>query len=108
MELVGFDEIGAADAIELHELIEEHHLRTLSPVAARILEDWDAWLPHFVKVMPHDYKRALAGPGEGRAGDARRRRGGRGRAPGGRARSAHPVDVPADRDEPAVVTARAR
>ena len=33
------------DAIELHELIEEHHLRTLSPVAARMLADWDAWLP---------------------------------------------------------------
>jgi len=60
MELVGFDEIGAADAIELHELVEEHHLRTLSPVAARVLADWDAWLPRFVKVMPHDYKRALA------------------------------------------------
>jgi glutamate synthase domain-containing protein 3 len=59
-ELVGFDEIGAADAIELHELVEEHHLRTLSPVAARILEDWDRSLPRFVKVMPHDYKRALA------------------------------------------------
>jgi glutamate synthase domain-containing protein 2/glutamate synthase domain-containing protein 1/glutamate synthase domain-containing protein 3 len=60
MELVGFDEIGEADAIELHELVEEHHLRTLSSVAARVLEDWDAWLPRFVKVMPHDYKRALA------------------------------------------------
>jgi len=60
MELVGFDAIGAADAIELHELIEEHHLRTLSPVAARILRDWDATLDKFVKVMPHDYKRALA------------------------------------------------
>jgi glutamate synthase domain-containing protein 3 len=60
MELVGFDEIDATDAIELHELVEEHHLRTLSPVAARVLEDWDAWLPRFVKVMPHDYKRALA------------------------------------------------
>ena len=60
MELVGFDAIGGADALELHELIEEHHLRTLSAVAARILEDWDAWLPRFVKVMPHDYKRALA------------------------------------------------
>jgi glutamate synthase domain-containing protein 2/glutamate synthase domain-containing protein 3 len=58
-ELVGFEEIGEADAIELHELVEEHHLRTLSPVAARVLEDWDAWLPRFVKVMPHDYKRAL-------------------------------------------------
>jgi glutamate synthase domain-containing protein 3 len=61
MELVGFDEIGAADAIELHELIEEHHLRTLSAVAARVLEDFETWLPRFVKVMPHDYKRALAG-----------------------------------------------
>ncbi len=60
MELVGFDEIGAADAIELHELVEEHHLRTLSGVAARVLESWDEWLPRFVKVMPHDYKRALA------------------------------------------------
>jgi glutamate synthase domain-containing protein 2/glutamate synthase domain-containing protein 1/glutamate synthase domain-containing protein 3 len=60
MELVGFDAIGEADAIELYELIEEHHLRTLSAVAARVLEDWDATLPRFVKVMPHDYKRALA------------------------------------------------
>jgi glutamate synthase domain-containing protein 2/glutamate synthase domain-containing protein 1/glutamate synthase domain-containing protein 3 len=60
MELVGFDAIGEADAIELHELIEEHHLRTLSPVAGRMLEDWAAWLPRFRKVMPHDYKRALA------------------------------------------------
>jgi glutamate synthase domain-containing protein 3 len=59
-ELVGFDEIDATDAIELHSLIEEHHLRTLSAVAARILEGWDEWLPRFVKVMPHDYKRALA------------------------------------------------
>jgi glutamate synthase domain-containing protein 2/glutamate synthase domain-containing protein 1/glutamate synthase domain-containing protein 3 len=60
MELVGFDEISASDAIELHELVEEHHLRTQSPVAARLLRDWDAALASLVKVMPHDYKRALA------------------------------------------------
>ncbi len=60
MGLVGFDEIEEADAIELHELIEEHHLRTQSPVAARILRAWDQYLLRFVKVMPHDYKRALA------------------------------------------------
>jgi glutamate synthase domain-containing protein 3 len=59
MELVGFDEFEETDAIELHELIEEHHLRTLSPVAACILEDWENMLPRFRKVMPHDYKRAL-------------------------------------------------
>jgi glutamate synthase (NADPH/NADH) large chain/glutamate synthase (ferredoxin) len=59
MGLVGFEAISEADELELHELIEEHHLRTQSPVAARILRDWDAHLAQFVKVMPHDYKRAL-------------------------------------------------
>ena len=29
-------------------------------MAARILREWDATLPLFMKVMPHDYKRALA------------------------------------------------
>jgi glutamate synthase domain-containing protein 3 len=60
MGLVGFDPIEDADAIELHDLIEEHHLRTQSTVAARILRGWTDYLPKFVKVMPHDYKRALA------------------------------------------------
>jgi glutamate synthase domain-containing protein 3 len=60
MELVGFDEISAADAAELHALVEEHHLRTQSPVAARLLRDWNRALAAFVKVMPHDFKRALA------------------------------------------------
>jgi glutamate synthase domain-containing protein 3 len=59
MGLVGFDEISESDAIELHGLIEEHHLRTRSAVAARILRAWDETLPRFKKVMPHDYKRAL-------------------------------------------------
>jgi glutamate synthase domain-containing protein 3 len=59
MGLVGFDEIDDEDVRELHALVEEHHLRTLSPVAARILANWEAELPRFVKVMPHDYKRAL-------------------------------------------------
>jgi glutamate synthase domain-containing protein 3 len=56
---VGFDPLEDDDVAELHALIEEHHMRTLSPVAARILQDWEAHLPRFVKVMPHDYKRAL-------------------------------------------------
>jgi glutamate synthase domain-containing protein 3 len=60
MGLVGFDEISAEDAAELHALVEEHHLRTRSTVAARLLCDWDSALRSFVKVMPHDYKRALA------------------------------------------------
>jgi glutamate synthase domain-containing protein 3 len=59
MELVGFDTLDDADKDELHALIEEHHLRTQSPVAARVLRAWEATLERFVKVMPHDYKRAL-------------------------------------------------
>ena len=59
MGLVGFDPIEESDAIELHGLIEEHAERTGSPVAERILREWAAYLPRFVKVMPHDYKRAL-------------------------------------------------
>jgi glutamate synthase (NADPH/NADH) large chain/glutamate synthase (ferredoxin) len=67
MGLVGFDDIGEADAIELHELIEEHGRRTESPVAARILAGWAEYLPQFKKVMPHDYKRALREQAEAEA-----------------------------------------
>src|SRR5918997_747897 len=49
MGLVGFDPIEESDAIELHGLIEEHAERTGTPVAERILNDWDAELPRFVK-----------------------------------------------------------
>ena len=61
MGMVGFDEISAADAIELRAMIEEHLRRTDSPVAARVLEKWSELLGSkaFVKVMPHDYKRVL-------------------------------------------------
>jgi glutamate synthase domain-containing protein 3 len=59
MELVGFDQISADDARELRELVAEHAQRTGSPVAERVLAQWSQLLPKFVKVMPHDYKRAL-------------------------------------------------
>jgi len=60
MELVGFDEISADDGRTLHALVAEHHRRTGSAVAERLLASWDVALTRFVKVMPHDYKRALA------------------------------------------------
>jgi glutamate synthase (NADPH/NADH) large chain/glutamate synthase (ferredoxin) len=61
MGMVGFEELSPADAIELRAMIEEHRRRTDSPVAARVLGEWDALLQRqaFVKVMPHDYKRVL-------------------------------------------------
>jgi len=58
-ELVGFDTISPEDEAELYELISEHAQRTGSPVAEELLVDWPAAASRFVKVMPHDYKRAL-------------------------------------------------
>jgi glutamate synthase domain-containing protein 3 len=60
MELVGFDEIDAGDEAALRSLVQEHLERTGSPVAERVLANWDVELRRFIKVMPHDYKRALA------------------------------------------------
>jgi len=61
MGMAGFDEIAEADAIELRAMLEEHQRRTDSPVAARVLSEWEELLGRgaFVKVMPHDYKRVL-------------------------------------------------
>ncbi len=60
MELVEFEAIDAREAQELRRLISEHAARTGSPVAERVLRDWEETLPSFVKVMPRDYRRALA------------------------------------------------
>ncbi len=61
MGMVGFDELTAADAAELRALVAEHEARTDSPVARRVLGEWERLLGAgaFVKVMPHDYKRVL-------------------------------------------------
>ena len=47
------------DAERLRILVERHKLHTGSARAAALLEDWDAALGKFVKVMPRDYARAL-------------------------------------------------
>jgi glutamate synthase domain-containing protein 2/glutamate synthase domain-containing protein 1/glutamate synthase domain-containing protein 3 len=62
MGMVGFEAPAQDDADELRALIEEHGRRTGSPVAERVLADFDGLLARgaFVKVMPHDYKRVLA------------------------------------------------
>jgi glutamate synthase domain-containing protein 3 len=58
---VGFEGLTADDVEELRALVEEHGRRTDSPVATRVLAEWDGLLAAgaFVKVMPHDYKRVL-------------------------------------------------
>jgi glutamate synthase (ferredoxin) len=54
------DMVDAADVAELRGLIEEHARVTGSQRAGRILATWEVQLRKFVKVMPRDYKRALA------------------------------------------------
>jgi glutamate synthase (NADPH/NADH) large chain len=48
------------DAERLHRLISRHLHYTNSERARTILADWGAWLPKFRKVMPTEYRRALA------------------------------------------------
>ncbi len=48
------------DGERLHQLIVNHARATSSARARRILENWDAYLPKFRKVMPVEYRRALA------------------------------------------------
>jgi glutamate synthase (NADPH/NADH) large chain len=47
------------DAQRLHVLISRHARFAGSARAKHILENWDAYLPKFRKVMPVEYRRAL-------------------------------------------------
>jgi glutamate synthase domain-containing protein 3 len=61
LELVDLEELTDEDALEVQGLIKEHAQRTGSLVARNVLADWDRGArQRFVKVMPRDYKRALA------------------------------------------------
>jgi glutamate synthase (NADPH) large chain len=70
MELVDLEAPAPDDLEEVRALVAEHAERTGSPVAAGLLEDWDDAGGRFVKVMPRDYKRALAELAEAEAGAA--------------------------------------
>jgi len=48
-----------ADKTALGTLIETHLKLTGSALARRVLDNWEATLPLFVKVMPIDYRRSL-------------------------------------------------
>lgn len=47
------------DITELKNLVENHYNATLSPLAQRLLENWQKELPKFIKVLPEEYKQAL-------------------------------------------------
>ncbi len=58
--LVGFSGVTATEDIEkLRGLIEEHVAWTGSARGKMILDDFEAWLPRFKKIIPHDYAKML-------------------------------------------------
>ncbi len=44
---------------ELKELIRKHYLHTGSPLAGRMLDDWNRYVEEFIQVVPIEYKRVL-------------------------------------------------
>jgi glutamate synthase (ferredoxin) len=59
-EMVDFDPLEKEDLAFLRDRVEQHAALTGSPKAKRLLADWDNTLKKFVKVIPVDYKKALA------------------------------------------------
>ena len=48
-----------SDLSELYQLIKNHYNATLSPLAQRILQEWETAQKDFVRVFPEEYKQAL-------------------------------------------------
>ena len=48
-----------ADIEELHAMVEKHYRLTGSSVAEWVLENWEASLEEFIKIMPVEYRNAL-------------------------------------------------
>nr|WP_315149980.1 glutamate synthase large subunit [uncultured Flavobacterium sp.] len=59
MEMVALETLEEDDLAKLKHLIKNHSMYTNSPLAKRILGDWENESRHFIKVMPTDYKKAL-------------------------------------------------
>jgi glutamate synthase domain-containing protein 3 len=51
--------LGESDESLLKRLIERHARHTSSAVARQMLDNWWQFRARFVKVFPHEYKRAL-------------------------------------------------
>mgnify|MGYP006241657237 FL=1 len=60
MEMIGLEDPSFNDLDHLEELINKHVKYTASNKATAILSNWEAEKKNFIKVMPTDYKKALA------------------------------------------------
>lgn len=59
MDMVSLKPVDGDDITLIHSLIEEHVRRTKSPLGIKMLYRFDDIVPEFVKVIPHEYERAL-------------------------------------------------
>jgi glutamate synthase (ferredoxin) len=60
ISMVGLEKLEDPEEIkDLKQLIQQHVDYTESAIGERVLADWNAIAPKFVKVMPKDYKRVL-------------------------------------------------
>ena len=57
---VELEPLDAADAERVRGLVERHRTLTGSERAAQLLGDWPAAAAAFVRIMPIEYRRALA------------------------------------------------
>ncbi|MBQ3970176.1 MAG: glutamate synthase subunit alpha, partial [Clostridia bacterium] len=59
-EMVTMSELSEkSDIEELRTMVEEHYEATKSPLAKRILDHFDEYLPSFKRIMPNDYNKML-------------------------------------------------
>ena len=58
-ELVDLGPLRPEDELVVHDLLERHHAWTDSPVAARLLADWDTARSAFTLVLPRAYQRVI-------------------------------------------------
>jgi glutamate synthase domain-containing protein 3 len=58
--MVALEPVPAEDDAKLKKLIEDHHRWTGSRKAREILDQWSVVRSKFIKVFPHEYRRALS------------------------------------------------
>ncbi|QMW05560.1 glutamate synthase large subunit [Spirosoma foliorum] len=62
-EMVTLEALNGEDQGIIREYIDKHFQYTTSNVALALIQDWDNQMSKFVKVMPSDFRQALAGRG---------------------------------------------
>jgi len=62
-EMVSLDVLNDEDQGIVRQYVEKHFQHTTSNVALSLIQDWDAQIGKFVKVLPDDFKQALASRG---------------------------------------------